>query len=160
MEDKLRNALRAPIELSWKPSNKFGDKLMCVCYLDSRDIQDRLDDVVGVAGWQTKFISQAGKLFCELSLKIDNEWITKSDVGIDTQVAADKGAASDALKRAAVHFGIGRFTYEVDSVLVSFTTVRRGSKDVDTPTNSQGHKLYGQKLSNYINQNFDKLSKV
>lgn len=55
---------------------------------------------------------------CKLSIKINGEWISKVDgTGIrDTE--SEKSAHSDALKRAAVHFGIGRYLYDVKSRFV------------------------------------------
>ncbi len=44
--------------------------------------------------------------------------VSKSDVGTASQWEASKGCASDALKRAAVHFGIGRYLYALPQVWV------------------------------------------
>jgi hypothetical protein len=86
-------------------------------YITARQVMDRLDEVFGVFGWQVKFEAMDPRnVKCTLSVNVDGEWITKEDFGFsDNENSADsgiKGAASDALKRAAVHFGIGRFLYD------------------------------------------------
>jgi hypothetical protein len=52
---------------------------------------------------------------CELRCRIGGEWISKTDVGSPSEQpdVGDrmKAAFSDALKRAAVKFGIGRYLY-------------------------------------------------
>jgi hypothetical protein len=159
--NEIMAALRAPIELSWKPQSKYGtSKLICVCYLDSRDVQNRLDEVLGIDGWQSQHYGEVGKLFCKLSIKLNGEWISKTDAGMDSNVAADKGAASDSFKRAAVMFGVGRFTYDTPNVLMPFVSELRGNKTVEIPVDSGGKKLYGQKLSDYIVKHYDKLEKI
>ena len=86
-------------------------------YITARQVMDRLDEVFGVFGWQVKFEAlDPRNVKCSLSVNVDGEWITKEDFGFsDNESSTDsgiKGAASDALKRAAVHFGIGRFLYD------------------------------------------------
>lgn len=86
---------------------------LALAYVDARDIMNRLDDVVGFDKWQSKLIPTPGGFVCELGLKIDGEWVWKANSADDTQVEAIKGAASDALKRAAVLWGIGRYLYDL-----------------------------------------------
>ena len=47
-----------------------------------------------------------------------NEWITKYDGAPNTDIEAVKGGLSDASKRAAVQWGIGRYLYGMESVWV------------------------------------------
>ena len=150
---EISKALAAPIELSWKVQNKQGaDKLNMVAYIDSRDVQNRLDEVLGLSGWQNKYISHAGKLFCELSLRHGDEWITKSDAGMDSVIASDKGAASDAFKRAAVMFGIGRYIYELPNITIGVGQY----KGKDYPVNDQGKILWNKKMvSDFCNSKME-----
>lgn len=46
------------------------------------------------------------------------EWVTKADGAGDSDVEAEKGAISDALKRAAVKWGIGRYLYDLGNIWV------------------------------------------
>ena len=88
---------------------RTGKKLS---YIDARNVMERLDQVVGLENWQSKVTVQCEKTLCELSVKINKEWITKTDGAGDTQISGEKGGVSDAFKRAAVLFGIGRYLYE------------------------------------------------
>lgn len=84
-------------------------------YIDARDVMKRLDDVLGADGYQTKFSPIEGGILCELSIKIDGEWITRSDGAQYSKIEPVKGAISGALKRAANAWGIGRYLYYLDS---------------------------------------------
>lgn len=81
-------------------------------YIDARDAMGRLDEVVGPADWQDRYPwSESGKLCCEIGIRINGEWRWKANGAGDTNMEADKGAFSDAFKRAAVMWGIGRYLY-------------------------------------------------
>ena len=86
-----------------------GGKMLS--YVDARQVQNRLDEVVGTENWQTHFSEVCGNYCCTLSLKIDGEWVAKSDGAGETSIEGDKGGFSDAFKRAAVSFGIARYLY-------------------------------------------------
>jgi hypothetical protein len=62
-------------------------------------------------------------------VRINGEWITRADVGSisDQPDAGDqlKAAYSDALKRAAVAFGIGRYLYRLPSQWVDYDPVKK-----------------------------------
>lgn len=100
--------------VKWRVGNRTKDKKKgnMLAYIDARDVMQRLDQVVGPAGWQSTITSTTtGTNVCELSLFIDGQWIKKSDGAGMTQVEGEKGGISDALKRAAVNWGIGRYLY-------------------------------------------------
>lgn len=81
-------------------------------YVTNRAIMKRLDDVCGKAGWKNEFKSAPDSgVMCGISIKIDDEWVTKWDAAENTQVEAVKGGMSGAMKRAAVQWGIGRYLY-------------------------------------------------
>ena len=84
-----------------------------LCYVDARMVMDRLDTVVGPESWQDKYEETAKRIICSLGIKIENEWIWKADGAGDTDMEGEKGGLSDAFKRAAVKFGIGRYLYAV-----------------------------------------------
>jgi hypothetical protein len=114
-----------PREVKFKPAAVNGARALALAYVDARAIQDRLDDVLGVAGWQDEYECLAdGSVVCKLRLRIDNEWITKMDVGGPSAQPDEgdrrKAAFSDALKRAAVKFGIGRYLYRLPSQWVDY----------------------------------------
>jgi hypothetical protein len=115
------NQLSAPFpgsSVRWRigRKSKKGDKAMPLAYIDARDVMDRLDAVVGPANWQTTITETArGRVLCGLSIRVDAEWVTKSDGAGETQVEGEKGAISDAIKRSAVHWGIGRYLYSMEA---------------------------------------------
>lgn len=116
MEKKMTNVfkeLKAPFHPNdIKTRKAFGGNKKILHYIDARTVMERLDLVVGEANWQSDVTSADGKTICKLSIRIDDEWIHKTDGAGDTGIEADKGAISDAFKRAAVLFGIGRYLYE------------------------------------------------
>lgn len=86
-------------------------------YITARQVQDRLDRVVGPGNWSTYFeVLDRAEHVVECRLHVFG--IAKADVGYsnapDREDEAEpmKAAYSDAFKRAAVHWGIGRFLYE------------------------------------------------
>lgn len=86
-------------------------------YIDARQVAARLDAVVGVGNWSTKFtILSLEDNIVECTLSVFG--VSKADVGYSNAPDRDdenepmKAAYSDAFKRSAVHFGIGRFLYE------------------------------------------------
>lgn len=104
---------------------------MALAYLDARDVMDRLDEVCGQDRWQSQFDETAkGRIICRLSIDVtgNGDWVMKSDGAGDTDVEGEKGALSDALKRAAVSWGIGRYLYRLDSPWVACDVNKRGDK--------------------------------
>ncbi len=92
-----------------KPSEK-GNSLV-VAYIDARDVMERLDEVVG-PDWSDRYekAGTAKGLVCYLTVC----GVTRADVGDDdNENEPVKSAYSDAFKRAAVKFGVGRFLYDL-----------------------------------------------
>lgn len=97
-------------------------KAVALAYIDARDVMSRLDTVVGAENWQNDYPHANGKTVCRIGIKVGSEWIWKSDGAGDTDIEADKGAMSDAFKRAAVRWGIGRYLYDLPAPLVPCRT--------------------------------------
>ncbi len=104
-------------EIKLKPQMVKNNRCLALAFIDSRLVMDRLDEVVGLNGWKDEYTVLPGgtEVECRLSVRIAGEWITKADVGGESEQPDGgdrmKAAFSDALKRAAVKFGIGRFLY-------------------------------------------------
>jgi hypothetical protein len=107
-------------------------KGMPLAYIDARDVMNRLDEVCGIDGWSDRYEDFKGRLICVLSIKIDGEWVSKSDGADDSDVEGAKGGISDAFKRAAVKWGIGRYLYDVASVWVELDAYWCITKDSQT----------------------------
>lgn len=87
-------------------------------YITARQVAERLDSVVGPGNWQTQFlVIDADKAVVQCTLTIFGQG--KADVGYpnnpgrpELEEEPYKAAYSDAFKRAAVAWGIGRFLYD------------------------------------------------
>ena len=82
-------------------------------YITSRAIMDRLDDVMTPPNWRDEYKQFDHGIVCTIYLRINDEWIGKSDGAPETNIDAFKGGLSDALKRAAVKWGMGRYLYSL-----------------------------------------------
>jgi hypothetical protein len=81
-------------------------------YIDARFVMDRLDAAVGQENWQDKFEDLPnGSVRCGIGIRQADGWVWKWDVGDVSDIEPVKGAHSDAFKRAAVKWGIGRDLY-------------------------------------------------
>lgn len=117
-----------PMDIEWriqqaglypalKPDGSIG-WAMVLAYVTNRAIQDRLDDAVGIDKWRNSYdAAPDGGIMCGISIKFD-EWITKYDGADKTNIEATKGGLSNAMKRAGVQWGIGRYLYNLDSNFV------------------------------------------
>jgi hypothetical protein len=117
-------------EVKFKPQSVKGSRALAMAYIDARHVMDRLDDVLGVENWTDAYeIVPDGSVVCRLSLKVGGEWITKTDVGSPSEQPDGgdrlKAAFSDALKRAAVKFGIGRYLYRLPAVWADYDAQKR-----------------------------------
>lgn len=117
--------------IHWRAQSltRDGSKAMALPYIDVRDVRERLNEVVGHQNWSNSHYDCGnGKLGCRLSLRIGEEWITKTDGAGDTQVEAVKGAFSDSLKRAAVAWGIGEYLYDMPAPWVPCESYQKGDR--------------------------------
>lgn len=119
--------LRAPFPrdaIQWRAQTvtRDGTKALALAYIDARAVMNRLDDVVGPENWQDEYDCVNGRTICKLGINVDGVWVWKSDGAGDTQVEAEKGGISDAFKRAAVKWGIGRYLYDLDAPWVPCET--------------------------------------
>lgn len=103
-------------------TNKDKTKGIALAYIDSREVMRRLDDVCGIDGWESRYLPMDGGFICQLSIRMpDGRWVTKSNAAGFTLVEPIKGGASDALKRAAATWGIGRYLYYLPNSWVPIT---------------------------------------
>ena len=114
----------SPDDVHWRVGATTGDKSkgMALAYIDARAVMERLDAVCHPSGWQCRYPHANGKTVCEIGICVapahngaEPIWIWKADGAGDTDHEAEKGALSDAFKRAAVRWGIGRYLYDLPS---------------------------------------------
>ena len=119
-----------PAAVKWKPSMVKNNRALALAYVDARLVMDRLDRVVHIDGWRDEYtLLPDGSVECRLSIRVGDQWVTKADVGSQSEQPDGgdrmKAAYSDALKRAAVKFGIGRYLYRLPQQWVDYDPVAR-----------------------------------
>jgi hypothetical protein len=113
-------ALAAPFEhQELKARSQQGRQLY---YVTARTVMNRLDSVLGPENWWDEYVPSQNSVLCRLTIRLpDGSTLTKSDAGGYAGMADsgddDKSGYSDAFKRAAVKFGVGRYLYR-DGVAV------------------------------------------
>lgn len=102
-------------------------------YKDARVDQNILDETFGIFGWQRTHQLIGERLYCTVSVKDPNtgEWISKQDVGTESNTEREKGQASDSFKRACFNLGIGRELYSAPRIWITLN-------DKEYYTNAQG----------------------
>ena len=92
---------------------KEGKGMSLLLYKDARADMKILDETFGMFGWEREHEVIDGNLYCTVRVWDDNNkrWISKQDVGTESNTEKEKGQASDSFKRACFNFGIGRELY-------------------------------------------------
>jgi hypothetical protein len=129
LQEKLEAPFK-PSQVSWRVGNTNQKKVaretgndrarptkgQLLAYIDARDAMERLDKACGFENWQCRYtLADNGLLICEIGIRVNGEWLWRANGAGDTQVEAEKGKCSDAFKRAAVVWGVGRYLYGLES---------------------------------------------
>ncbi|MCK9473742.1 Rad52/Rad22 family DNA repair protein [Sulfurimonas sp.] len=144
IEAELKRPFKAD-EIEWRVQscgkNDDGFWAMVLAYVQNRAIQDRLDEVFGIDGWQNALRELPnGGMSCGISVKINGEWITKWDGADNTDIETTKGGISNAMKRSAVQWGIGRYLYNLEVVYAVVSATKQ--KGWNYATTKQKDKFY------------------
>lgn len=136
--------LKAPFEakdIEWRVQRsgvKDGKAwAMVLAYVTNRAIMDRLDAVCGIEGWRNEYKPIEKGMLCGISIKINDEWITKWDGAQNTDIEPIKGGISGSMKRAAVQWGIGRYLYGLSA---TFANVNGKGSHSDKAKDKQTNK--------------------
>ena len=141
-------ALRKPMPYQWRVQSKTKTgKVMCSAYIDARDVMNALDEV---CSWEVRFEETEQFVCATITIHSSDGVFRRSDYGNrvvnDTQdqmyEQAMKSAASDAFKRAAVMWGVGRFVYDIDMVFLP-------CDNYGNAVDNAGNKIYD--LTKHIN---------
>jgi hypothetical protein len=138
-------------EVKTKPGRGGSGNLS---YIDARFVFDRFDSALGPALWQLEIYwsnvielepalnrnsqpidgTEAHGSFplARIGVFCENGWVWKSDIGSYSDIESVKGGVSDAIKRAAVQWGVGRDLYDPDSA------ARSGNGAVPQTVEQQG----------------------
>ena len=120
-------------------------------YVDARYVMDKLDEL-GPENWQDRYEDRdGGSVRCGIGINVDGEWIWKWDVGTESNIEEDKGAYSDAFKRAAVKWGIARDLYGNGSHPVNGTgrAAQPSPQAVSSPARPAADDPYGDSLDEF-----------
>ncbi|MBN8822117.1 MULTISPECIES: Rad52/Rad22 family DNA repair protein [unclassified Spirosoma] len=121
------SVLNAPLtvqEIEWRVQSqtKDGQKIVVVPYITNRCVMQRFDEQFGWAGWQNEIKEIDGGFLCTITVVLPGgEIVRKTDGASRTVVEPVKGGISDAMKRCAVQFGLGRSLYDFPKVLIQTT---------------------------------------
>ena len=114
-------------KIKWRVTRKKKDDDTRGCvipYVDARDVMQRLDDVLSPINWQSEYAPGGdGRLTCSISIATGGGWIQKSDGAGGREASktgkglseseANKADYSEAFKRTAVCWKVGRYFYLV-----------------------------------------------
>jgi hypothetical protein len=119
IQELIKN-LSKEVPFKWRVqgANREKTKVQITAYIDARQVMDILDQH---CDWSSSFEEIGGGIFCTITIHGENgEKFSRTDAG--SRIEADstdqmyeqgfKASASDAFKRAAVCFGVGRFLYD------------------------------------------------
>ena len=123
-------------EINWRVGSTTKDKKkgLALAYINSRAVMNRLDEVCGPENWERKHdFGNNGEILCSIGIKIDNEWVWKTDGAAQTNYEAEKGGLSDSFKRAAVNWGIGRYLYKLPQKWVKIDKYKNIEKPPKLP---------------------------
>ncbi|OQA04927.1 MAG: Single-stranded DNA-binding protein DdrA [bacterium ADurb.Bin400] len=121
-------------DIEWRVGVMNADRTSgtALPYVTNRAIQDRLDGVTGPQNWRNEFEKWNDKgVKCGISIRFDGEWVTKYDGADEPNIEPTKGGFSDAMKRAAVQWGIGRYLYSMPIVWVPLEQGRIAKETLD-----------------------------
>ena len=141
------------LQVKVQTANQNG--AMIVSYVDARDKGEIADRVLGPGNWSNR-ISQHP--VCVGGSGEQREWVASATVTVGKMIHEDsgsgtgnlengmKGAASDAIKRAWVHFGLGRPLYYLSRQWADTFQNARGKWDVSKQDKERIKQLWIKEL--------------
>jgi hypothetical protein len=100
--------------------NKMKTKAMLVAYVQHTDAYSRLESVDPT--WSCKAVDiRFGADYCVVRMQMTVKGVTRENAG---EGGDEKSAYSDALKRCAMLFGVGRYLYDSETVWVDYNEDR------------------------------------
>lgn len=134
LPDEIEVRVQQAIESKGKPHANL------LLYKNARVDMDLLDEQFGCLGWQREHTFKNNRNYCKVSVydKDHDRWVSKEDVGVESNTEEVKGEASDSFKRACVNLGIGRELYTAPSIFVELTDSEVSDNGVD----KYGNKKY------------------
>lgn len=151
METKTIRTLKAheiDVRVQQVCGNNNAVGAILLLYKDARCDMAILDETFGMYGWQREHSFKENKNYCKVSIWDENKamWISKEDVGVESNTEETKGEASDAFKRACFNIGIGRELYSAPFMYIKL--------DANEWVNDEktGKKKAAKSLKFYVSQ--------
>ena len=114
----MRNLRKDEIEV--RVASTQNNVAQLLLYKTARTDAAILDETFGQFNWQCSYSEIKGNLFCTISVRDPNtnEWISKSDCGVESNIEKEKGEASDSFKRAGFRWGVGVELYSTPRIKI------------------------------------------
>ncbi|WP_291426609.1 single-stranded DNA-binding protein DdrA [Deinococcus sp.] len=130
----IQRRLQAPFPahmVMWKPGafTKDRSRALMLGHIDARAVQDRLDAICPDA-WSFELEVVAGTSHPVVKGRLTVLGVSREDIGEagEGELGTLKAASSDALKRCAVQFGIGRYLYDLPKQWADWDDSKRAPK--------------------------------
>ena len=107
-------------EIEVRVASTQNNVAQLLLYKTARTDAAILDETFGQFNWQCSYSEIKGNLFCTISVRDPNtnEWISKSDCGVESNIEKEKGEASDAFKRSGFKWGVGVELYSTPRIKI------------------------------------------
>ena len=159
LDEALRELRRppAPQAVKFKIQNAVGEYAQIAPYIDARLVYDRLDHVCGgnwsavceelPAGLQPQRPVEPQEKLIHVRCRLTVFGVTREDVG---EGHDPKAAVSDAVKRAAVQFGIARAIYAMRS-----PWLQEGDADSELRRNHKGRLVLDHRTDDWCRGRYE-----
>lgn len=117
----MRNfRLLEPGEIECRISQVGEKGVSVLLYKTARTDYALFDETFGQMNWQNDYKVIDGKMYCGIGVKDDatGEWVWKWNCGTESNTEAEKGQASDAMKRAGFAWGCGAELYTAPNIRI------------------------------------------
>jgi hypothetical protein len=147
-------AIRFKVQSVFKQQDGTPFGCLIVAYIDARLAGERLNRVIP-DGWSAKYEVILGTKLMWCRLTVDG--VTREDVG-ESPKGLSKDLVSDALKRAAVHFGVGVSCYALPQIKLTMNEAHgrieiRGKGDKRTiALTEHGHTKLREGYSKWLEE--------
>lgn len=166
-------------DVKWLPAfgiKEPGKPTPVLAYVDARMVVNRLNEVVGAENWsdsyreviittekegKDKAVATLAGIECTLTIL----GVSKTDVGTISFSDEVKGAYSDALKRAAVKFGVGEYFYGMGTKFAKYDqyknlTERPRLGEENLPSGSDPDSVIEPLYQKYRNNDDDRVQEA
>jgi len=105
-----------------------GGYATILAYKDARVDMKRLDLAVGPLNWKREHARDNHNCIVSIWDADKAQWVSKEDVGTESNTEAEKGLASDSFKRACFNWGIGRCLYDFPVISIQLKPDEKDDK--------------------------------